>query len=146
MPGIEPGASCMQSRRSTTELHPQTWELSVAPRYFSLWIYAVNFPHKKMYVYFTLLCKYFRGLKCRKDVLCKSISLKPSDSLESDKARFKTSNCKIGFYPSRTMHKSHSDQGPFGKTDIKKKKKKKNHRWLQQSTGTFLVVVQRKRK
>ena len=82
-----------------------------------------TFHIKKIYVYFTLLCKYFRGLKCRKDVLCKSVSLKPSDSLEPDKAQFQTSNCKIGFYPSRTMHKSHSVQGPFGKTDIKKKKR-----------------------
>ena len=51
-------------------------------------------------MYLTLLCKYFRSLECQKEnILCKSMSLKPSDSLEPDKAQFKTSSCKLAFTP-----------------------------------------------
>ena len=120
--GSNPGPHACKAGALPLSYIPKPVKLVWPPGTFLYEYMRSTFRIKNIYVYFTLLCKYFRGLKCRKDVLCKSISLKPSDSLESDKARFKTSNCKIGFYPSRTMHKSHSDQVPFGKTDIKKKK------------------------
>lgn len=106
MPGIEPGASYMQSMCSAAELHPQSCRDYVVKKILGI---HINFSLKYILLYFDVKNNVdFIGLECQKEGDCKPISLKALESFEISPGPPQTKQGgELDFILATTMHIRH---------------------------------------